>query len=217
MGRTRNRYLVRRGERWYYFRRIPKRFAEVDNRTYSKASLNTDSLTVARERRDAMADADEQQWDSRLAELGKNPTPEVAKVCRYRSAHRRARAMGVLFQLVETLAAKASVEGLFERERVATGPHAAEAIADAVLGAAPEPTETVRDALELFFNKLAVNDLRTKSPAQAAKWRLPKERAIDNFVTLCGKLLINTINRNHGVPSMCGGESGCIRPTARKA
>ena len=198
MGTTRNRYLVRRGERWYYFRRIPKRFAEVDDRTYSKASLNTDSLTVARERRDAMADADEQQWESMIAELGNNPTPEIAKICRYRSAQRRARAMGVLFQPVETLAANASVEELVQRVKVATAPHATEAIADAVLGAAPEPTVTVRDALELYFNKLAVNDLRTKSSAQAAKWRLPKERAIENFVALCGNLPMNAIDRSHG-------------------
>ena len=91
MTTTRNRYLVRRGERWYYFRRIPKHYAHIDARTYSKAALNTDSLTVARERRDAMADADENLWDAALSELGNNPTPEVAKVCRYRSAQRRAR------------------------------------------------------------------------------------------------------------------------------
>ena len=51
-------------------------------RDSSKAALNTDSLTVARERRDAMADADENTWDVALAELGNNPTSEVAKVCR---------------------------------------------------------------------------------------------------------------------------------------
>ena len=76
MTTTRNRYLVRRGERWYYSRRIPKRYAHIDARTYSKAALNTDSLTVARERRDAMADADENLWDAALSELGNNPTPE---------------------------------------------------------------------------------------------------------------------------------------------
>ena len=179
MGTTRNRYLVRRGERWYYFRRIPKRFAEVDDRTCSKASLNTDSPIVARERRDAMADADEQQRESMRAELSNNPTPEVAKVCRYRSAQRRARAMSALFQPVETLAAKASVEELVQRVKIATETHATEAISDAVLGAAPEPTVTVRDALALYFDKLVVDDLRIKSPAQVAKWRLPKERAID--------------------------------------
>jgi len=109
MTTTRNRYLVQRGQRWYYFRRIPKRYASIDPRRYSKFALNTDSLTVARERRDAMADSDEQAWDAALAEGGNNPTPEVAKVCRYHSAQRRAKAMGVLFQPVEQLAETGSL------------------------------------------------------------------------------------------------------------
>jgi len=81
-------------------RRIPKRCAHIDARTYSKAALNTDSLTVARERRDAMADADENLWDAAHSDLGNNPTPEVAKVCRYRSAQRRAQAIGVKLIIV---------------------------------------------------------------------------------------------------------------------
>lgn len=198
MTTTRNRYLVRRGERWYYFRRVPKRYADVDTRTYSKAALNTDSLTVARERRDAMADADENQWDAALAELGNNPTPEVAKVCRYRSAQRRAQAIGVLFKPVDELATNGSVEDIVSRVQIATLKGQSEAIADAVLGAVEEPELTVREALQLYFDKLAVDDLRQKSEAQAAKWRLPKQRAIENFVSICGNLRMTQIDRSHG-------------------
>ena len=67
---------------------------------------------MARERRDAMADADENLWDAALSELGNNPTPEVAKVCRYRSAQRRAQAIGVLFKPAEELAANATLEDI---------------------------------------------------------------------------------------------------------
>ena len=197
MTTTRNRYLVRRGERWYYFRRIPKRYAHIDARTYSKAALNTDSLTVARERRDAMADADENMWDAALAELGNNPTPEVAKVCRYRSAQRRAQAIGVLFKPAEELAANASLEEIVLRVQIATQKGQSKVIADAVLGAIEEPELTVRDALELYFDKLAIDDLRRKSEAQAAKWKLPKKRAIENFISLCGNLRMNQIDRSH--------------------
>lgn len=147
MTTTRNRYLVRRGERWYYFRRIPKRYAVIDMRTYSKAALNTDSLTVARERRDAMADADENAWDAALAELGNNPTAEVANACRYRSAQRRAQAIGVLFKPAEELAANATLEDIVNRVQIATQKGQSEVIADAVLGAVEEPELTVRDAL----------------------------------------------------------------------
>jgi len=55
----------------------------------------------------------------------------------------------------------------------------------------------VRDALELYFAKLAVNDLRRMSETQAAKWRLPKQRAIEHFIFLWGNLRMNQINRSH--------------------
>ena len=171
MTTTRNRYLVRRGERWYYFRRIPKRYAHIDARTYSKAALNTDSLTVARERRDAMADADENLWDAALSELGNNPTPEVAKVCRYRSAQRRAQAIGVLFKPAEELAANATLEDIVNRVQIATQKGQSEVIADAVLGAVEEPELNVRDALELYFDNCLL--YTSPSPRDRQKSRMP--------------------------------------------
>jgi len=106
-----------------------------------------------------MADADENLWDAALAELGNNPTLEVAKVCRYRSAQRRAQAIGVLFKPAEELAANATLEDIVNRVQIATQKGQSEVIADAVLGAVEEPELTVRDALELYFDKLAVDDL----------------------------------------------------------
>lgn len=63
----RNHYLEQRGYRWYYVRRVPTRFRDVDPRRVVRAALHTDSLTVARERRDAMMDADEHYWETALA------------------------------------------------------------------------------------------------------------------------------------------------------
>lgn len=197
MTTTRNRYLVQRGQRWYYFRRIPKRYASIDQRSYSKFALNTDSLTVARERRDAMADSDEQAWDAALEEVGNNPTSEVAKVCRYRSAQRRAKAMGVLFQPVEHLAETGSLGEIVSRVRVASKGPCKEEVADAVLGTVRDPGIKIRDALALYFEKLCVSVIRVKSPEQVAKWRLPKERAVENFVALCGNLVMSEIDRQH--------------------
>ena len=155
MTTTRNRYLVRRGERWYYFRRIPKHYAHIDARTYSKAALNTDSLTVARERRDAMADADENLWDAALSELGNNPTPEVAKVCRYRSAQRRAQAIGVLFKPAEELAANATLEDIVNRVQIATQKGQSEVIADAVLDVIMTCTKNTFDICETIPGRIA--------------------------------------------------------------
>jgi len=88
-----------------------------------------------------------------------------------------------LFKPAEELAANATLEDIVNRVQIATQKGQSEVIADAVLGAVEEPELNVRDALELYFDKLAVDDLRRKSEAQAAKWRLPKQRAIENFIS----------------------------------
>ena len=48
----RNHYLEQRGYRWYYVRRVPSRYQVIDTRRTIKVALHTDSLIIARERRD---------------------------------------------------------------------------------------------------------------------------------------------------------------------
>jgi hypothetical protein len=103
-----------------------------------------------------------------------------------------------LFKPAEELTANATLEDSVNRVQIATQKGQSEVIADAVLGAVEEPELNVRDALELYFYKLAVDDLRRKSKAQAAKWRLPKQGAIENFTSLCGNLRMNQPDRSHG-------------------
>jgi len=62
-----------------------------------------------------MTDADESLWTTALAELGNNSTAELAKACGYRSAQRRAQAIGVLFKPAEELAANATLEDIVHR------------------------------------------------------------------------------------------------------
>jgi uncharacterized protein DUF6538 len=57
-----NQYLKLRGQRWYYIRRVPIDYADFDNRGLISRALKTESLEVARVRRDALAEADEQFW-----------------------------------------------------------------------------------------------------------------------------------------------------------
>ena len=91
---SRNHHLEQRGHRWYYVRRVPTRFKSVDKRRIVRKALSTDSLSIARERRDVMMDADEQLWETSLAKqigIAANDSPEM---CRYRLARRRALAVG---------------------------------------------------------------------------------------------------------------------------
>ena len=65
MGMSRlNQYLYNKRGRWQYTRRVPSEVAHLDRRGTIRVSLKTDSLDVARHRRDAMMLADDEYWGS---------------------------------------------------------------------------------------------------------------------------------------------------------
>ena len=59
-----DQYLKQRKGRWYYIRRVPLRYRDVDNRDVIKLALKTGSREVASARRDSLAEADEELWAS---------------------------------------------------------------------------------------------------------------------------------------------------------
>ena len=64
-----DRFLLKRGKRWYYQRRVPGQFSHLDQRRFAKVSLKTDSLEIARLRRDHLAEADDEYWMALAVEL----------------------------------------------------------------------------------------------------------------------------------------------------
>lgn len=71
-----NQYLKRRGQRWHYVRRVPKEYEAFDKRGTVYKSLKTESLQLARAKRDALVQADNQYWLSVVA--SGEVSPEVA-------------------------------------------------------------------------------------------------------------------------------------------
>jgi len=63
--------LWKRGGNWHYLRRVPVRFRAFDPRSYIRLSLKTRSIVLARERRDAMDEANNVYW-ARLVDIGVN-------------------------------------------------------------------------------------------------------------------------------------------------
>lgn len=198
MSIRRNHYLEQRGYRWYYVRRVPSRYRIIDNRRRVKVALLTDSLTIARERRDALMDADEHFWETSLAKHTGTTHQESPEMCRYRSARRRARAMGFEFKPMAKLAAFEPVDGLIERINTLDKPDVTELETQAVLGTIGPPKDTIRDAFKLYCDKLSVGETSRKSPEQIVRWKATKARAVDHFVALCGNLNMDEITRKHG-------------------
>jgi len=58
--------LIQRKGVWHLFRRVPKRFADVDPRPMFSKSLETDSVKDARRKADAVWDAQLLMWQAKL-------------------------------------------------------------------------------------------------------------------------------------------------------
>ena len=73
-----NQYLRLRGETWHYVRRVPKELVKTEGQAVIWRSLETDSVKLARQRRDICAAADEQRWNEHAP--GRFGTPDPTAV-----------------------------------------------------------------------------------------------------------------------------------------
>ena len=198
MSIRRNHYLERRGHSWYYVRRVPSRYREIDKRRRVKAALQTDSLVIARERRDVMMDADDHFWETALANHVGFAPEESPEMCRYRSARRRARAVGFEFKPLENIAAFEPLPKVMERIVHVKEHKKSEPVVEAIFGNVSPPADTIRDAFKLFCDKLSISETSRKSPEQIVRWRATKARAVEHFVVLCGNITMDKLTRAHG-------------------
>ena len=190
-----NQYLKKRGSRWHYVRRVPKVCEFFDSRGTVYKSLKTESLELARARRDALVESDNQLWMTTLAS-GDVPT-EVAWR-NYQAAQRRAMAKGFIYTPAQDLADVASLEEILNRLRaVPNDPVPSKNEADAVLGLVERPSVKISKAMELYCDEIAVSELLGKSEEQKKSWRKVKMRALKNFIKVVGDLPMHEIKREH--------------------
>jgi len=114
-----DRFLTKRGERWYYQRLVPGRFSHIDSRPRVRYSLRTTSLEIARLRRDALAEADLSYWTALAVEAaeknGISDATRRAEDHRYKAAQTRALAYGFTYKPATVLAGEFEVEQKVDR------------------------------------------------------------------------------------------------------
>jgi len=202
-----NQYLQMRGKRWHYVRRVPNEYANFDKRTFIRKALKTESLEVARAKRDELVKADDQYWQS-IASAADGLTGETRRARRvqdamrnYEAAKQRAMKYGFKYIPFESLVAEHESEELIRRvealERVSRAKPPTEDNAKALLGKANKPSVTLTQAFDIYCNQIAVSDLLGKSEAQKKSWRKVKLRAVNYFKDLHGDLPMDAITREH--------------------
>jgi len=186
-----NQYLLCRGGFWNYHRRVPKAYRDLDPRGTIRTALNTDSLQIARARRDALAKADEKLWHALQSEL-----PSALDA--YEAACARAMARGFVYIPAEELAVQATMDEILERlKKIEPSSPVATAEADAMLGLVEPTAVTITKAFQIYCEKICAVDLKGKSDTQIKNWTKVKRRAVNNFVAVCGDLPMNEIKRSH--------------------
>ena len=192
-----NQYLRLRGETWHYVRRVPKDLVKTEGLAVIWRSLETDSVKLARQRRDICAAADEQRWNEHAP--GRFGTPDPTAVML--DLRQRALAFGFTYRPVEELVANATPQEIVNRV-AAIGPVGetitpkAQRNADVLLGTADVPKVRISEALELYLEEIALDEQIGKSPEQMKNYSKVKRRAIANFIRLNGDMPMTEIGRD---------------------
>jgi len=200
-----DRYLKKRGGIFHYYRRVPARFQEFDTRGTIRVSLRTGSLEIARMRRDNLEMADEEYWGwLSISEtdgvLNAAHSSAIAK--RYSAAQARALAMGFTYKPVEELASPTNLEDIVSRLLSLKLSESGEVVpqqAEAVLGGVEEPRTTVSQALQIYFDDIAIDDQIGKSKQQKYQWQKVKRLSISYFIEVVGDLPLADISRDHAL------------------
>jgi integrase len=195
-----DRYLKLRNGWWYYQRRVPKKVAHLDDRGLIQLSLDTQSLDMARLRRDAQADADDALWQElkRTGEPAAQGTRE-----RYDRAVARSKALGFVYRDLEDLAT-APLSDIVTRIEKLQAVNAADSLrgkldAEALFGGADKPQTRVSEAMEEHIDTIGSLENRGKSPKQIKSWEKVKRRASANFVRVVGDIPMIDITRANAV------------------
>jgi len=207
--KTANKLLIQRNEHWYYQRRVPRKYSHIDPRNMVKKSLETRSIDVARMRRDALVEADNEYWLTLALEAvengGVSDTTLNIEQQRYKASSLRALAYGYRYKPAERLAREESSEELLERVEKLIGQSSGNKVAhvaevDALLGGTAEPSRLptkVSKAFALYIKDIAFDDQYNKSPRQKYSWEKTKRTSISYFINLTGDIDMEAITRQH--------------------
>lgn len=177
--------IVQRGKKktYYLYRRVPARYASVDQRTYVNISLKTDSHDQASKKATIIWHELEEAWEAKLA--GDTDDAEL----RFAAARELADKRGFRYMPATQVAALPYDELVKRLETVrkdtAKNGTADQKTAAAVLGGADEPAITVSRALEIYWTLTDDKTLK-KSEDQLRRWKNPRIKAVKNFVEVVG-------------------------------
>lgn len=167
-----------RGKYYQLYKRVPKRYAAIEHRTFVWLSLHTDSKSIAESKADSAWAQMVAAWEAHLAGDQTDAVKrfdaarELAAVRGFRYMDAAKVAQLPLKDVIRRVQAVPSKNGIPDRLEAA-----------AVLGGASNEGIKVSTALDLYW-ALAADKTLGKSEDQLRRWRNPRIKAVKNFITV---------------------------------
>lgn len=180
--------IKKRGKGLSLYKRVPKRYETVEPRKFIWLSLKTDSQSLAELKGDQAWELMLDAWEAKLA--GDTSNAEQ----RFKAARDLAASRGFSYLRADQVA-QLPVDDFKERlKAISTDQNGKLDVleASAILGGAQEPIISVKRALDLYW-ELTTDKTLGKSEDQLRRWKNPRIKAINNFVSVVGDRAISDI------------------------
>lgn len=182
--------IILRGSTFHLRQRVPLRFAPVEARPIIGVSLKTDSPAVAKRKAAEVWAHLVEGWESALR--GDGGTARQ----RYDAAKDIADRRGFSFMAAHAVADLPLADLVARANAVPVRADGApvQSVGDALLGGVVEVGLTVSEALEEFW-KITIDHTRGKTADQIRRWKNPRIKSIENFISVVGDRELQKITR----------------------
>ena len=179
--------FVNRNGHLHFRKRVPRRFADVEEREYVWISLHTDLEDVARRKAAGVWEEMLEAWEAKLHGDTEDYDERLA------AAKHLAGIRGYRY-LPASQVAKLPAEQFYDRMRAAMRKDGTLDMreGEALLGTVPKPALTLSQCLKEFW-KLAADRTVGKSEDQVRRWRNPRIKAIKNLIDVIGDQEIGAV------------------------
>ncbi len=183
-------YVITRNNRKHFKRRIPKLYQGLYPKKvkFVQVSLKTDSETIAQQRALQFNQLLEELWRNSAPSTNEDAIPCIEKLSLIANAH------GLDYKNTNEIAKGDLVDAINRLIPLKNEHYDSSSTVAALLGKDDCPALPISKALETYF-ELEQPNLYNKSDDQVRKWKNPRKRAVNNFITVCGDLDILNISR----------------------
>lgn len=180
-------YLIRRGGKYHFNRRVPEAYRAHDSRDVVRFALKTSDKAKAQSLAMAKNNELEAYWAT-LLQTGQQHTAE-----QYKALVDRARLLGFAYYPAQVLSEQ-PLSQIIERLLHIEKENYNEKHIESLLGKMAEPSVELSQAWDRYQN-IAKDKILNKTDNQIRKWKNPRKKAMANFIACIGNKSLREIAR----------------------